>query len=200
MQNNDTKIFKQILAQNKIVVGVDEAGRGPLAGPLTVGVVVYDSKVDLGKLEVADSKLLSDKKRRQLFEVLKDKVMWAVGVVSNEYIDKNGITKSVSHGVDLALKKIQVKPNFLMLDGRIKTKQDIEHQDFIKGDRRFELIGAASIMAKVWRDNLMISYAEKFPQYNFEKHKGYGTRNHYELIKKFGPCEIHRRSFDLHLT
>lgn len=199
MNQSDQKFFQSIIKQYSSVVGIDEAGRGPLAGPAVVGAVVYDSEIDLLGLGIKDSKLLSDKKRRQIFEILKNKLIWSVGVVEPIEIDKLGITGAVSLGVSRALKNLEASPEFLMLDGRINLEEAIKipAQSLIKGDRRFELIGMASIIAKVYRDDMLIEYDKQYPQYNFAQHKGYGTREHYEMLKKFGPCEIHRRSFRL---
>jgi ribonuclease HII len=201
MQKPSQKIELSLIDQYTNLVGIDEAGRGPLAGPVVVGAVSFRIETKIKAIGIADSKLLSDKTRRQLFEIIINQFDWGVGVVSAELIDKNGISWAVSRGVELALKKIKVKPSYLLLDGRIKlpAKVKIPSQEFIKGDRLIFSIAAASIIAKVWRDDLMLKYAQKFPQYNFAKHKGYGTKEHYALIKQYGPCEIHRKCYDLHL-
>ncbi|MFA7662429.1 MAG: ribonuclease HII [Patescibacteria group bacterium] len=201
MQKPTQKIELDLVKQYQIVAGVDEAGRGPLAGPVTVGAVIFNPNSKLKNIGIADSKLLSDEKRRQLFEIITAEFDWGVGVVSSELIDQHGISWAVSEGLNLAVKNLKTKPEYLVLDGRIKLPADLKilSQEFIKGDRRIFSIAAASIIAKVWRDSLMLEYDQQFPQYNFAKHKGYGTREHYALIQKYGPCQIHRRCYDLHL-
>ena len=201
MQRPTKKIENEAARQHGVVAGIDEAGRGPLAGPVVVGAVIVNSNLKIKDIGIADSKLLTDKKRREIFEIIMQKFDWSVGVVSADLIDRHGITWAVSRGLEIAVKRLKTMPVHLLLDGRIKPpiSLEISSREYIKGDTRVFSIAAASICAKVWRDTIMLRHAKQYPQYNFEKHKGYGTKAHYEALKKYGPCEIHRKCFDLHL-
>lgn len=182
----------------KIIAGIDEAGRGALAGPVTVAVVVAKN-LRIRKLNVRDSKLLSSKQREEAFEIITQKFDWAVGMVNNKIIDKKGINWAVTLALRKALKKLEVSPDFLILDAGINlpAKNRIPFQSIIKADRDVFLCSCASIVAKVWRDRLMVKYGKKFPNYKFEKHKGYGTREHFEMICRYGICDIHRASYKI---
>ncbi len=189
------------------MLGIDEAGRGPLAGPVAVGIVAVPEGFNVFAefTGVADSKKLSEKKREKLFETLQARgprggARETVGFGNAETIDNEGITMAVrralSRGVnalapDAALVKIQ-------LDGALRAPSEYAQQTIINGDELIPLISLASIAAKVSRDRLMMKLAEEYPQYGFEKHKGYGTAAHYEMLRKHGLCAIHRRSF-IHL-
>lgn len=189
------------------LLGVDEAGRGPLAGPVAVGVVAVSERFDVAKefLGVADSKKLSEKKREALFQKLEERaklgdVRFVVEFESAEAIDQKGIAvvirEAVSRGVntlapDAALVKVQ-------LDGALRAPVEYAQETIIGGDASVPLISLASIAAKVSRDRLMLALAPQYPQYRFEKHKGYGTALHYEALKEHGLSPIHRRSF-IHL-
>lgn len=186
------------------MLGVDEAGRGPLAGPVSVGVVAVADGFDVAKEfpGVADSKKLSEKNREKLFQMLAARVVlgdvrFAVEFGSAETIDREGIAaavrRAVSRGVnalapDAALVRVQ-------LDGSLKAPPEYSQETIINGDDLIPLISLASIAAKVLRDRLMMELAQRYPHYGFEKHKGYGTKLHYEMLATYGPCAIHRRSF-----
>lgn len=192
----------------RFLLGVDEAGRGPLAGPVSVGVVAVPEGFDVAKEfpGVADSKKLSEKKREKLFGMLEERVKkgdanFTVEFESAETIDEEGIAiavrRALSRGVntlapDAALVRIQ-------LDGALKAPPEYSQETIINGDELIPIISLASIAAKVVRDRLMLELAKTYPEYGFEKHKGYGTKMHYEMLLKHGLCAIHRRSF-IHLA
>ena len=184
----------------KFVGGVDEAGRGPLAGPVVAACVVIgpDFKIDSGDLEmINDSKKLSAKKREKLFGLIKEKALAVeIGVVDNITIDKINILQASFLAMRRAIKKLKIEPDYILVDGNFKiVKLDKPQEAIIGGDGKVWTIAAASIIAKVSRDWLMREIAKKYPEYEFEKHKGYGTKLHLEKIKQFGPCPIHRMSF-----
>jgi ribonuclease HII len=191
----------------QFILGVDEAGRGPLAGPVSVGVAMVPEGFDVAKEfpGVADSKKISEKKREKVFEMLVTRVAlgdarFVVEFESAETIDREGIAVAVRRALwrgvnalasDAALVKV-------MLDGSLKAPPEYAQETIINGDALVPLISLASIAAKVSRDRLMLELAKEYPQYGFEKHKGYGTAAHYEALKKYGLSAIHRRSF-IHL-
>ena len=184
-------------AQNKgfkYICGVDEAGRGPLAGPVcAAAVILKDNHIIEG---VNDSKKLSEKKREALFDVIKDKVLdYSVAFASVEEIEKMNILNATMLAMKRAVDGLTVKPDYALIDGNRFPPLDIQGEYVIKGDAKSMSIAAASILAKVSRDRLCYEYAEKYPEYGFDKHKGYGTKAHTEAILKYGPCEIHRLSF-----
>lgn len=184
----------------KFVGGVDEVGRGPLAGPVVAACVVIgpDFKIDSSDLEmINDSKKLSAKKREKLFGLIKEKAFAVeIGVVDNITIDKINILQASFLAMRRAIKKLKVEPDYILVDGNFKIpKLDKPQEAIIGGDGKVWIIAAASIIAKVSRDWLICEMAKKYPEYEFEKHKGYGTKLHLEKIKKFGPCPIHRMSF-----
>lgn len=183
-----------------LIGGVDEAGRGPLAGPVVAACVVIgpDFKIEPGDLElVADSKKLSAKKREKLFGLIKAKALAVeIGVVDNIIIDKINILQASFLAMRRAIKKLAVAPDYIILDGGFKIpKLDKPQTAIIKGDATVWTIAAASIIAKVSRDWLMGEMDKKYPEYCFAKHKGYGTKLHLEKIAAYGPCPIHRFSF-----
>lgn len=191
---------KIIKAGYKLIAGIDEAGRGPLAGPVVAACVIIDEnfQLDCDTLKmVADSKKLSAKKRIELFKVIKEKALAVeIGVVDNDVIDKINILQASFLAMRRAIRKISLKPDYILVDGKFKIpKINIKQQAIISGDSNTWVIAAASIIAKVSRDWLMETYHLKYPQYDFIKHKGYGTKIHLENIAKFGPCPIHRLSF-----
>lgn len=191
----------------RFTLGIDEAGRGPLAGPVAVGIVAVPEGFDVGAEfpGVADSKKLSEKKREKLFEMLqarasKGDVRFTVEFETAEVIDNEGIAaavfRSLSRGVNaLAPDAASVQ---VQLDGALRAPDEYTQETIINGDELIPLISLASIVAKVSRDRLMIEFALEYPQYGFEKHKGYGTVAHYEALEKYGLCAIHRCSF-IHL-
>ena len=174
--------------------GVDEAGRGPWAGPVVAACVIL--KNDIPSLdEIKDSKLLSEGKREELYEVIKDNSIFGIGFASNEEIDRLGIVKATELAIKRAIEHMSEKPTFLLIDGRDKFELPIKFKSIVGGDKKVKLISAASILAKVWRDRYMRLMDDIYPQYGFGRHKGYGTKEHLEALKKFGACEIHRMSF-----
>lgn len=191
----------------RFLLGVDEAGRGPLAGPVAVGVVAVAEGFDVAREfpGVADSKKLSEKKREKLFEMLKARVAlgdarFIVELEGASIIDREGIVvavrRALSRGVNaLAPDAASVR---IQLDGALRAPIEYAQETIIDGDELVPLISLASIAAKVTRDRLMTELSVQYPLYGFEKHKGYGTRAHYEMLKKYGLCAIHRRSF-IHL-
>ncbi|MFA5942444.1 MAG: ribonuclease HII [Candidatus Paceibacterota bacterium] len=194
-------------------LGVDEAGRGPLAGPVAVGVAIVSEGFDVAKEfpGVADSKKLSEKKREKIFEMLLARVArgdarYTVEFESAESIDNEGIAvvirRAVARGVDSLAKcghpvstSILTPGVHILLDGGLRAPEEYEQETIINGDELVPLISLASIAAKVSRDRLMRELAKGYPEYGFEKHKGYGTKAHYEALQKHGLCAIHRRSF-----
>jgi ribonuclease HII len=183
-----------------IVVGIDEVGRGPLAGPVGAGAVVIRPDTEILEL-VRDSKTLSEKQRNEVYEQIKESVYgYGVGMVSEREIDEIGIQSAVQKAMVLALeqveKMIERKAEYLIIDGtNVELLGEYPTMKISKGDLHHYSISAASILAKVDRDNLMIKYAKEFPNYGFERNMGYGTKEHMDALKKFGPCKIHRRSY-----
>jgi ribonuclease HII len=184
----------------KLIGGVDEAGRGPLAGPVVAACVVIgpDFRINQADLElVADSKKLTAKKREHLFGVIKEHALAVeIGVVDNLVIDKINILQASFLAMRRAIKKLAIQPDYILLDGGFKIpKLDKPQTAIVKGDATVWAIAAASIIAKVSRDWLMSEIDKKYPQYEFAKHKGYGTKLHLAKITEFGPCPLHRFSF-----
>ncbi len=176
------------------VCGVDEAGRGPLAGPVCAAAVILpEGKIIDG---VNDSKKLSEKKREALFDVIKEEaIAYGVGWASVEEIEEINILNAAMLAMKRAVEELKSKPDFIYVDGNKTPDFNIPCKAVIKGDANSISIAAASILAKVSRDRLMLEYAKEYPEYMFEKHKGYGTKLHKEAILKYGPCPIHRMSF-----
>jgi ribonuclease HII len=194
----------------KFLIGVDEAGRGPLAGPVAVGLVAVPEGFDVAAAfpGVRDSKQLSEKKREKIFEMLEARageagagVRYTVEFESAEAIDQEGIVsvirRAVARGVDRLVADVRLtKSNIcIQLDGGLKAPEEYAQETIIHGDALVPIISLASIAAKVTRDRLMVALAETYPGYYLEEHKGYGTKKHYEALKKLGPSAIHRRSF-----
>lgn len=177
----------------KYIAGVDEVGRGPLAGPVVCAAVIMpiDDLID----GIDDSKKLSEKKRNMLSDLIKQKaICYNISEISPEVIDEINILEATKLCMKNALEGLSIKPDVALIDA-LKLDIDIPVVNIIKGDFLSYSIGAASIIAKVYRDNLMVQMAEKYPQYSFDKHKGYGTAAHIAAIKEFGATPIHRRSF-----
>ena len=202
MINEEKRLWKKGYG---CVIGIDEAGRGPLAGPVVAGAVFISEKdfTQIKKIKsVKDSKQLSEKKREEVYsELTKDKrVKWGVGIVSEKIIDRINILEATKLAMVKAVKDLEkkngVKADFLILDGKMNLNIDIDQESIVKGDDKVFSISAGSIIAKVTRDRLMIKYDKKYPVYNFKKHKGYGTKEHIEAIKREGACEIHRKTFE----
>ena len=177
------------------VCGVDEAGRGPLAGPVCAAAVVFPDEVDIEGIN--DSKKLSEKKREALYDVIKEKALaWGIAFASVEEIEEYNILEATYMAMNRAVEQLGDKVDFALVDGnRVPKGIKVDCETVVKGDGKSLSIAAASILAKVTRDRLLLEYDEKYPQYGFAKHKGYGTKEHTEAIKAFGPCEIHRLSF-----
>ena len=179
----------------KYICGVDEAGRGPLAGPVCAAAVILPEDACIPGLN--DSKKLSEKKREQLFDVITGKALaYSVAYGTLEEIEKLNILEATFLAMNRAVEGLALKPDFALIDGNRAPKGiKIPCETVVKGDAKSMSVAAASVLAKVSRDRLMLEYDKKYPLYDFKKHKGYGTKEHTELIKKYGPCEIHRLSF-----
>ncbi len=181
-------------AAHRWVAGVDEAGRGPLAGPVVVAAVVLPLSPALDGLD--DSKRLRRAERERLFEEIRARaVAWAVEVVSVEEIDRVNILTATLNGMQRSVRALEPGPTLVMVDGNRAPELRREVRTIIEGDRWVPAISAASILAKVTRDELMDQYHAEYPQYGFDHNKGYPTPEHLELLKQHGPCPIHRRSF-----
>ncbi len=177
----------------RYIAGVDEVGRGPLAGPVVCASVIMPLDDIIEGID--DSKKLSEKKREMLFEVIKEKaISYSIYEIEQQEIDQINILNAVKKCMTKAVETLSVKPDITLVDG-VDTNLNINAEYIVKGDIKSYTIGCASILAKVYRDNLMKEYAKEFPQYGFEKHKGYGTKAHIEKIKEIGPCKLHRRTF-----
>ena len=177
----------------KYIAGVDEVGRGPLAGPVVCASVIMPLDDIIEGID--DSKKISEKKREKLFEVIKEKaIAYSICEISQEEIDRINILNAVKKCMTMAVETLSVKPDITLVDG-VDTNLNLNAEYIVKGDSKSYTIGCASILAKVYRDNLMKEYAKEFPEYAFEKHKGYGTKVHIEKIKEIGPCKLHRRTF-----
>ena len=184
---------KQFWQKGELVAGVDEVGRGPLAGPVVTAAVIIDHNFDL--LEVNDSKKLSPEKRLQLYpKILSEAVSVGIGVKSAAVIDQINIYEADRQAMAQAVKALDVKPDALLVDA-MNVPIDIPQIELIKGDSKTNSIAAASIVAKVFRDKLMDDYDKIYPQYGFPRNAGYGTKEHVEALKKYGPTPIHRKTF-----
>ena len=213
-----SRLEKQIFGNGyNVVAGIDEAGRGALAGPVAAAVVAVKKgafkKISFGEIDkfIIDSKQLSEKKREEVFEAIKlaPEIKWQVSFIQPEIIDRINIWQATLLAWRRCFRKLDCQPNFLFIDGNFdlsgdfypSSKSDIVKKDglaqmpIVGADRKIFLVSLASIIAKVSRDRLMRRLHQKYPQYEFVKHKGYGTKMHLEKIKKFGPCFIHRKSF-----
>ena len=178
----------------ELICGVDEAGRGPLAGPVCAAAVMLPKGLVIPGLN--DSKKLSDKRRRELFPIIQQEaVSFGIAFASQEEIDEINILQATFLAMRRAMEQLNPQPEFALIDGNRETDFGVPYKTVIKGDSLSANIAAASVLAKVTRDNWMMEAAEKYPGYGFEIHKGYGTKAHYAALKKLGPCPIHRRSF-----
>lgn len=177
-----------------VICGVDEAGRGPLAGPVYAAAVILPKGYVVDG--VNDSKKLSEKKREMLFDKITNEcVCYNIGIATEQEIDEINILQATFLAMRRAVEGLDVKPDIALIDGNKKPGLEIEQWDIVKGDAKSANIAAASIIAKVSRDRYMLEMAEKYPQYQFEKHKGYGTKLHYEMLEKYGVSPIHRKTF-----
>lgn len=182
----------------KLICGVDEAGRGPLAGPVCAAAVILPQNLDVETAlpGLNDSKKLTDKKRRELYEKIKSCALcWGIGCASHDEIDEINILQATFLSMNRALEKLTLQPEVALVDGNREPGFTIPTQTIIKGDSLSASIAAASILAKVYRDDLMTELSELYPEYGFEVHKGYGTKKHYEALREFGHCPVHRVTF-----
>ncbi|MDJ0652060.1 MAG: ribonuclease HII [Simkaniaceae bacterium] len=181
---------------HRLIAGVDEAGRGPLAGPVVAAACILPRSLHIEGID--DSKKLKAKQREKLYHVLitHPAIVYGIGVIENALIDKINILRASLQAMALAVKKLSKEPDYLLIDGNHLPPTHIASKAVIKGDSHSVSIGAASIIAKHKRDLLMIEYHKKYPNYGFAQHKGYGTKVHVEALKLHGPCPIHRTSFE----
>ena len=178
-----------------LVAGIDEAGRGPLAGPVVCACVIMPLEQDKIIEGINDSKKLSAKKRAELYEkIISTAIDYCIVPIDEKTIDKINILNATKLGMEKALNGLKNPPYVVLIDA-VKINTSTMQENIIKGDAKSYNIAAASILAKEFRDRLMVSLAEKYPNYSFEKHKGYGTKDHIAALKQFGKCEIHRDSF-----
>ena len=178
----------------ELICGVDEAGRGPLAGPVCAAAVILPRGLEIEGLN--DSKKLSEKKRDKLFDAIcAEAVSYGIAFASVEEIEEVNILNAAMLAMNRAIERLSVKPALALVDGNRNSAIKMPSRCVVKGDAKCADIAAASILAKVTRDRYMLEMAEKYPEYHFEKHKGYGTKLHYEALHEYGPCEIHRPSF-----
>ena len=178
----------------QVICGVDEAGRGPLAGPVCAAAVILPANLDIPGLN--DSKKLTDKRRRELFPIIKEQaIAYGIGLASHEEIDEINILQATYLAMERAIAQLSVKPDMALIDGNRAKDFGIPVRTVVKGDSLSASIAAASILAKVTRDDLMLEAAQAYPQYQFDVHKGYGTKAHYAALTEHGPSPIHRMTF-----
>lgn len=176
------------------VCGVDEAGRGPLAGPVCAAAVILPPEIDIPGLN--DSKKLTDKKRRELMPIIMEQaVSYSIAMVDHRKIDEINILQATLLAMEQAISGLQIKPDLALIDGNRMKDFGVKAQTVVHGDSLSASIAAASVLAKVTRDDFMLQMAQEFPGYGFEIHKGYGTKAHYEALAHLGPCPIHRLTF-----
>lgn len=178
----------------RAICGIDEAGRGPLAGPVCAAAVILPEGLEIPGLN--DSKKLTDKKRRELFPIIeKQALAYGIGWASQEEIDDINILQATFLAMSRAVEQLNIRPDLALVDGNRAPTLDLPVETVVKGDSLSASIAAASVLAKVSRDDVMLRMAEEYPGYGFEVHKGYGTKAHYEALRTFGPSPIHRRTF-----
>ncbi len=178
----------------RVICGVDEAGRGPLAGPVCAAAVILPPHIDIPGLN--DSKKLTDKRRRELEPIIKEQaIAYGIGFADHEEIDDINILQATYLAMERAIAQLSVTPELALIDGNRAKDFGIPVETIIKGDSRSASIAAASILAKVARDDVMLEYSKIYPEYGFEVHKGYGTKAHYEALRTYGASPIHRKSF-----
>ena len=193
------KEYENAYSACSAICGIDEAGRGPLAGPVAAAAVILPRDCQI--LFLNDSKKLSEKKRGELFQEIKEKaVSYGIGIVSPERIDEINILQATYEAMRQAISQLSPSPDLLLNDAVTIPGVDIRQIPIVKGDAKSVSIAAASILAKVTRDEMMKEYDRIFPEYGFAKHKGYGTAAHIAAIREYGPCPIHRRTFIQHFT
>jgi len=190
----EMRIYEEEYGMYQNICGIDEAGRGPLAGPVVAGAVILGEDTEIFYLN--DSKKLSAKKREELYdEIMEKAVSVGVGIVSPERIDEINILQATYEAMREAVGKLKAKPDILLNDAVVVPGIDIKQVPIVKGDAKRVSVAAASIVAKVTRDRMMAEYEGTYAGYGFAKHKGYGTKEHIESLKRLGPCPIHRRTF-----
>lgn len=191
----DYSFEKELISEGYgVVCGIDEAGRGPLAGPVCAAAVILPTDMEIDGLN--DSKKLTEKKREALFDVVKEKALaYSIVMVDEKAIDEINILQATLLAMRNAVEGLEIKPDAALIDGNQKPGLGIEERTVVKGDAKSMSIAAASILAKVSRDRFMLELDEKYPQYQFAKHKGYGTKLHYECIEQFGISPVHRLTF-----
>ena len=178
----------------EIICGVDEAGRGPLAGPVCAAAVILPKGLEIPGLN--DSKKLTDKRRRELMPIIKEQALaYGIAFATHEEIDQINILQATFLAMERALAQLKMKPDLALIDGNRQKDFGINVETVVKGDSRSASIAAASVLAKVTRDDYMEAMAQEYPGYGFEIHKGYGTKAHYEALRNLGPCPIHRMTF-----
>lgn len=178
----------------QLICGVDEAGRGPLAGPVCAAAVILPPHTEIPGLD--DSKKLSDKRRRELFPIIQEQaIAYGIAIASEQEIDEINILQATYLAMERALSQLKVKPDLALIDGNRAKDFGLPVKTVVKGDSLSANIAAASVLAKVTRDDMMIAQAQQFPGYGFEIHKGYGTKAHYEALRQLGASPIHRRTF-----
>ena len=184
------------VANSAVIVGIDEAGRGALAGPVVAGACLLEDALLTHPL-IADSKSLTPLQREEAFEWITTHCTYGYGVVPGSEVDSLGILGATEKAMQLALAMVEkaVKPTYLLIDGRDKFWFNYPHSSVIKGDEKEPCISAGSIVAKVWRDRMMVEYNQEYPNYKFHEHKGYGAPVHIEAIEMFGTCPLHRQTF-----
>ena len=193
------KEYENAYSACSAICGIDEAGRGPLAGPVAAAAVILPRDCQI--LFLNDSKKLSEKKRGEIFQEIKEKaVSYGIGIVSPERIDEINILQATYEAMRQAISQLSPSPDLLLNDAVTIPGVDIRQIPIVKGDAKSVSIAAASILAKVTRDEMMKEYDRIFPEYGFAKHKGYGTAAHIAAIREYGPCPIHRRTFIKHFT
>lgn len=176
------------------ICGIDEVGRGPLAGPVCAAAVILPEGLEIPGLN--DSKKLTDKKRRELFPIIEEQALaYGIGWASQEEIDDINILQATFLAMSRAVEQLNIRPDLALVDGNRAPTLDLPVETVVKGDSLSASIAAASVLAKVSRDDVMLRMAEEYPGYGFEVHKGYGTKAHYEALRTFGPSPIHRRTF-----
>ncbi len=178
----------------RFICGVDEAGRGPLAGPVCAAAVILPPHIDIPGLN--DSKKLSDKRRRELYPVIQEKALaYGIAFADHREIDEYNILQATYLAMERAIAQLTIKPDMALIDGNRARDFGLPVKTVVHGDSLSASIAAASILAKVTRDDWILEMAKEYPQYGFDVHKGYGTKAHYEAIAEYGPCEIHRMTF-----
>ena len=181
--------------EGKVIAGIDEAGRGPLAGPVVCACVIMSLESDKIIEGINDSKKLTEKKRETLYEkIIETAIAYSIVEVDEKCIDEINILNATKKGMEEALNNLNVKPDIVLIDA-VKINTDIKQENIIKGDALSYNIASASILAKVYRDRKMLELDKIYPQYNFAKHKGYGTKAHIQALKEFGKCRYHRETY-----